>query len=289
MNNQNLNIQPENDPQLPLIAFQGEHGAYSEAAAFAHFGEQIRTRPCESFDQVFSLVEKGYVDLGLIPIENSLAGSIHRNYDLLMRHALNIIGEEYLRVRHCLIGMPEAQLYQINKVISHPQALAQCEGYLKRRGLASQPAYDTAGSVKLVKIGGDPSVAGIASKHAAQVYGMQILEEGIEDDTSNYTRFLAINRKPQPPEGEAKTSIVFTLNNQPGALFKALSVFSLRDIDLAKIESRPQIGRPWEYLFYIDFLGAVDEERCANALQNLGEFAPMLRVLGSYLRSKPGD
>jgi prephenate dehydratase len=269
------------------VAFQGEPGAYSEAAALAHFGPDIRTRPCESFDLVFSLVESGECERGLVPIENSLAGSIHRNYDLLMRHTLHITGEEFLRVRHCLIGMPGVKINQIKKVISHPQALAQCEGFLKRRGFASQTAYDTAGSVKLVKEGGDPSIAGIASRHAAQVYGMQILEEGIEDDTANFTRFLAISRQPQQPEGEAKTSIVFTLSNQPGALFKALSVFALRDLDLTKIESRPQIGRPWEYLFYIDFLGAISDLPCNNALKNLEEFAPMLRVLGSYARSKP--
>ena len=280
-------IQPDNkndDAQLPLVAFQGEHCAYSEAAAFAHFGEQIRTRPCESFDQVFSLVEKGYVDLGLIPIENSLAGSIHRNYDLLMRHALHIIGEEFLRVHHCLIGMPEAQLYQINKVISHPQALGQCAGYLKEKGIQPSPVYDTAGSVKMLKESGDTETAAIASKIAAEIYEMQILEEGIEDNQENYTRFLEIAKDPVSPQGEAKTSIVFTLKNEPGALFKSLSVFALREIDLTKIESRPLPGKPWEYLFYIDFIGAIGTDTATRALNHLEEYALMLRVLGSYPR-----
>jgi prephenate dehydratase len=265
------------------VAFQGEPGAYSEQAVFDYFGE-VGAQPCETFDDVFAAVTSGACEFGLIPIENSLAGSIHHNYDLLLRHDLHIVGEYFLRVRHCLIGLPGADIRKIRRVTSHPQALGQCAGYLRGLGAKTEPAYDTAGSVQLVKTLGDPTMAAIASRRAAEIYGMQILQEGIEDNPENYTRFLSISPTPVQPPAEAKTSIVFTLKNQPGALFKALSVFALRDIDLTKIESRPLAGKPWEYLFYIDFIGAMKDEPVKRALDHLGEYALMLRVLGSYPR-----
>jgi prephenate dehydratase len=225
-------------------------------------------------------------EAALIPIENSLAGSIHQNYDLLLQHKLHIVGEYLLRVRHCLIGFPGVKKGDIDRVISHPQALGQCAKYLRGLGVKVEPAYDTAGSVKMLKASGDRSTAAIASHRAAEIYSMHILQEGIEDNPENYTRFLAIHGDPVVPTGEAKTSIVFTLKNQPGALFKALSVFALRDIDLTKIESRPLQGKPWEYLFYIDFVGSVNESHVQKALDHLGEYAMMLRVLGSYPKFK---
>jgi prephenate dehydratase len=275
------------------VAFQGEPGAYSEAAALEHFGAETVAVPCETFDAVFASVESRVCDGGLVPIENSLAGSIHRNYDLLLQHALPIVGEHYLRVRHCLIARPGVELAEIRKVISHPQGLAQCEKYLRSLpGVKSEAVYDTAGSVKIIREQGDRSVAAIASRRAAEVYGMAILAEGIEDDPANFTRFLVIARhsmSPQPvvPGGDAKTSIVFTLRNVPGSLFKAMSVFALRDLDLTKIESRPLVGKPWEYLFYIDFAGSTADLAVSRALDHLGEYALMLRVLGSYPRHRP--
>ena len=267
------------------VAFQGEAGAYSEQAVFNYFG-QVETQPCESFDVVFDAVVSDACESALIPIENSLAGSIHQNYDLLLRHNLYIVGEYFLRVQHCLIAMPGVHKEEITKAISHPQALGQCAGYLRSHGIKAEQVYDTAGSVKMLRESGALDTAAIASRRAAELYGMQILEEGIEDNPENYTRFLAIQRESTVPEKDAKTSIVFTLKNQPGALFKALSVFALRDIDLTKIESRPLQGSPWEYLFYIDFIGVTHEEITKRALDHLGEYAVMLRVLGSYPRFK---
>ena len=267
------------------VAFQGEPGAYSELAVFNYFGD-VETLPCESFDAVFDAVNAQKCDAGLIPIENSLAGSIHQNYDLLLRNQLHIVGEYLLRVRHCLIAMPDVKMADIKKAISHPQALGQCAAYLRSHGIKAEQVYDTAGSVKILKESGDRDTAAIASRRAAELYGMNILEEGIEDNPENFTRFLAIRSEAVVPKEESKTSIVFTLKNQPGSLFKAMSVFALRDIDLTKIESRPLQGKPWEYLFYVDFIGATHEEISRRALDHLGEYAVTLRVLGSYPRFK---
>jgi len=233
------------------VAFQGEPGAYSEQAVFNYY-EEVDTLPCESFDVMFDSVVAGKSDLALVPIENSLAGSIHQNYDLLLRHDLHIVGEYLLRVHHCLISMPGVKMGEIKKAISHPQALGQCAGYLRSHGIKAEQVYDTAGSVKMLKESGS----------------------------------LAVGREAVVPAGEAKTSIVFTLKNMPGALFKALSVFALRDIDLTKIESRPLQGKPWEYLFYIDFVGSTSDDVSKRALDHLGEYAMTLRVLGSYPRFK---
>jgi prephenate dehydratase len=272
------------------VAFQGEPGAYSEAAALEHFGRDTLTLPCPSFDAVFAAVEEGRAGRGLIAIENSLAGSIHHNYDLLLRHSLSIVAEHYLRVQHCLIAAPGVVMEDLRKVISHPQALAQCDGYLRARGLSPEVFYDTAGAARHLKDAGLRDTAAIASRRAAEVYEMTVLAEGIEDNPANFTRFLIIAKEPEPVTNGVssayKTTIVFTLRNQPGSLFKALSVFALRDIDLTKIESRPLVGSPWEYLFYIDFSGSTADPAVTRALSHLEEYATTLRVLGSYIRNK---
>lgn len=268
-----------------MTAFQGEHGAYSEQAIFEHFGRSEQTLPCESFDDVFIAVVEGKCTYGFIPVENSLAGSIHHNYDLLLRYPLVVVGEHATRVSHCLIGLPGVQLSDIRKVVSHPQALAQCEHYLRSlKGVHTEPVYDTAGSVKIIQEQGDPSVAAIASHWAAELYHMNILVERIEDNPANFTRFQIIARAAEPAGEDAKTSIVFALKNEPGALFRAMSVFALRNIDLTKIESRPYVGKPWEYMFYIDLIGSQADENVRKALANLEEFSTFLRVLGSYPR-----
>ena len=266
------------------VAFQGERGAYSEMAARAALGSEIEPVPCRTFDDVFASVETGECDLGLVPIENSLAGSIHRNYDLLLRHALHIVGETQLRIEHCLIANPGVELSEIRVVRSHPQALAQCEHHLAEMGVTAEAAYDTAGSVRDLRDSGARDVAALASRLAAEIYGMVVLKEGMEDDRQNYTRFLVLAREPVDPSGESKTSIVFALRNSPGVLFRALACFALRDIDLTKIESRPIPGSRWEYRFYLDFIGSQHGGAGERALAHLAEMATELRVLGTYPR-----
>lgn len=268
------------------VAFQGERGAYSEEAAVQFFGEAIVPIPCASFDLVFDQVINGDSDYGIVPVENSLAGSIHRNYDLLLRHDLHIVGETAVRVIHSLIAHRGVKLEQVRRVFSHPQALAQCEKSLDRwPHLEREATYDTAGSVKLLKEQGILDGAAIASRRAAEIYDMEILAEGIEDNAENYTRFVVLSREAVAPHGPSKTSIVFSMANVPGALFKTLAVFALRDIDLTKIESRPLQGRAWDYFFYVDFAGGLHEQRCQNALNNLREITSFLKILGSYPRS----
>ena len=270
------------------VAFQGEPGAYSELAAYEYYGGDVITHPCQTFEEVFQAVASGKSDLGLLPVENSLAGSIHRNYDLMLRHDLHLVGEYHLRVIHCLLAAPGTGLGQIVKVHSHPQALAQCESNLERMQVEGVAEADTAGSARLVREMNDNRSAALASRRAAQVYELEILVEHMEDNPANYTRFLAVSQEPlsesDPQQGDFKTSVVFNLANKPGALFKALSVFALRDIDLTKIESRPIQGQLWEYMFYVDFAGHAEQTNCQRALDHLAELAPFLRTLGSYPR-----
>jgi prephenate dehydratase len=277
---------------MTSVAFQGEPGAYSEQAAFDFFGSVAQPVPRQSFDDVFGDVANGRADFGVVPVENSLGGSVHRNYDLLMRHNLQIVGEVIVRVRWFLYALPGVDLGGISRVISHWQALAQCEQTLSKLlpGAEREQVYDTAGSVKMLAEESRRDTAAIAGRRAHELYGLPILREGIEDDPTNFTRFIVLARdahdeSPHPGQAEHKTSIVFATRNQPGSLFRALAAFALRDIDLTKIESRPLQGSPWEYLFYLDFAGRADDPDCRRALDHLREFATLLRVLGSYPRA----
>src|SRR5438477_2148496 len=264
------------------IAYQGELGAFSEAAA-RRVSLDADLVACRSFEEVFTAVTGGPAGYGVLPIENSIGGSIHRNYDLLLEHQLPIVGEVELPVVHQLLACPGTTLANLRRIYSHPQALAQCERFLRTlTGVEIIATYDTAGSAKLVAGERLTDAAAIASARAGEVFGLVPLADGIQDYDDNITRFIVVGRRPIDAAPADKTTVVFTVPNAPGALFKALSVFSLRDVDLTKLESRPIPGRPWEYLFYVDLASARDELRCARALTHLGEFAPTLRVLGSY-------
>jgi len=264
------------------IAYQGEPGAFSEAAA-RRIDAEAQLVPCRSFEEVFESVDAGPSAYGVLPIENSIGGSIHRNYDLLLAHELPIFAEVELPVVHHLLALPGATLGGLRRVYSHPQGLAQCERFLRTlTGVEIIATYDTAGSAKMVADAGSTESAAIASARAGEVFGLTALASSIQDFDDNITRFLVIGRRPLKHAIADKTTIVFTLPNEPGALFKALSVFALRGVDLTKLESRPIPGRPWEYLFYVDLAAARDELTCARALSHLAEFAPMLRTLGSY-------
>lgn len=264
------------------IAIQGELGSFSHEAAEAML-PAARVVPCARSVEVFERVQRGSVGGAVIPIENSLAGSVAEHFDLLLSRNVHIVSEFRLRIVHNLIALPGTKMRDVRRVFSHPVALDQCRDlFAKNRKLEAVPFYDTAGSVKHVVGTRLRDAAAIASRRAAEVYQGEILKAGIEDDKRNFTRFFLIRRgKPRAARNAGKTSLAFGLKNVPGALFKALSVFALRDISLSKIESRPMRGRPWEYVFFVDLLRG-DDEAARNALRHLGEIAELVKVLGIY-------
>jgi len=270
------------------IAFQGELGAFSQAAVYQLFGKSVPVLPCPTFETTFRALMSGKAAAAVIPIENTLAGSVHENYDHLLRFDVRIVAETNVRIVHNLIAAPGVQRKNVRKVYSHPVALNQCLKFFARNpGIEKVPFYDTAGSVKMIMAEGLKDAAAIASEIAAGTYGATILKAEIEDDRRNFTRFFRLQKasaKPLPAPGRQnwKTSIVFTTRNKPGALFRGLSAFALRDVNLTKIESRPLRGKPWEYLFYLDVDGREKDTNVANALRHLGELADFIRVLGSY-------
>jgi len=275
-------------------AFQGERGAFSQQAVYQLLGPKTKVAPCARFEDAFRALVERRVSAAVIPIENTLAGSVHENYDHLLNFDVRITGETNVRIVHNLIALPGTSFQKIRRVYSHPVALNQCLSFFARNPQIERvPFYDTAGSVKMLAEEKPPGAAAIASAVAAEIYGARILRRSIEDDHRNFTRFFLLRRsswKGKLPRAAKnvpwKTSLVFTTRNIPGALFRALSAFSLRDINLAKIESRPLRGRPWEYLFYLDLLGHIEEPRVANALRHLQELADFLRVLGCYQPSR---
>ncbi len=264
------------------IAIQGELGSFSQEAAEA-IVPSAKVVPCARSREVFDRLVRGTVGGAVIPIENSLAGSVAEHLDLLLSREVYIVREFRLRIVHNLIASPGTKLRDLRRVLSHPVALDQCRDlFAKNPKLEPVPFYDTAGSVKHVVGERLRDAAGIASRRAAEVYGGTILKAGIEDDKKNFTRFFLIHRgKPRATRNANKTSLAFSLKNIPGVLFRALSVFALRDISLSKIESRPMRGRPWEYVFFVDLLRG-DDEAARNALRHLDEVAELVKVLGIY-------
>jgi prephenate dehydratase len=272
------------------VAFQGELGAFSQQAIQQLLGKKAVPVPHQRFDQAFAALKSGSVHAAMIPVENTLAGSVHENYDLQLKYPFVITAETNVRVIHNLIAPAGVAFRSIQTVYSHPVALNQCLDFFAHNPKIQRvPFYDTAGSVKMVMADRPPGAAAIASELAAQTYGGHILKRGIEDDRQNFTRFVLLEpagARPRTLPGAAKkhwkTSLVFSTKNVPGALFRALSALALRDVNLIKIESRPLRGKPWEYMFYLDLVGRQQDLPVRNALNHLGELADFLRILGSY-------
>ena len=268
---------------MVTVAYQGEQGAFSEEAARRFFGPRVRLVPKESFKDVFEYATKHPKDFAILPIENSVFGSVHQNYDLLLRHRLHIIGEIKLRIELHLMALPGVPMKNIRSVYSHSQALGQCEEYIRSMKKVNVVAfYDTAGSAKMVREQNRLDAAAIASVRAARTYGLSILKRNIESNHHNYTRFIVLSMNADRAKRPEKTSLVFAVKDQPGTLFKALAVFALREINMLKIESRPHVGKPWEYLFYLDVEGSPMELRVQQALKHLNELTTFVRVLGAY-------
>ena len=276
----------KNVQQTTRVAFQGEIGAYSEEAAFNYFGDAAEIVPYDSFDKVFKAVSEGDAEFGVVPVENSLEGSISQVYDLLLDSPLRVYGEVKLRVVHCLIANLDTQLGLIKKVYSHPQALGQCRNFLRHMNFELIPSYDTAGSVKMIKEKGLEDGAAIASARAAEIYGMNIISKGIEDNPNNFTRFFVLSSKDASSSGNNKASIVFSVKHKPGALYLSLRELALRNINLTKIESRPTRQKPWEYNFYLDCEGYKNEKELYEALDILEKNSIFVKLLGSYPRAE---
>ena len=276
----------------PKVAFQGERGAYGEMATLQYFSD-VKLLPLKSFQDVFDAAENGKVEYIVVPLENSIEGSINEIYDLLLQTKMTVVGEIYQRVRHCLIANRGAKM--IRYVHSHPQALAQCRAYLQNKGLKPMPTYDTAGAAKMIKENKMADSTAIASKRAAELYDMEILDEGIEDRKNNYTRFFVLSPKkkksgksdPHDIGGHShKTSIIFSVRHVPGALFGILGEFAVRKINLTKIESRPTKETPWEYNFYVDFEGHLQNKTVHEVLLSIKQKTSYIKILGSYKKAE---
>ena len=276
----------------PKVAFQGERGAYGEIATLQYF-HHVKLLPLKSFQDVFDAAESGKVEYIVVPLENSIEGSINEIYDLLLQTKMNVVGEIYQRVRHCLIANRGTKM--IRYVHSHPQALAQCRAYIQNKGFRPVPTYDTAGAAKMIKENKMADSAAIASKRAAELYDMEILDEGIEDRKNNYTRFFVLSPK-KKNRGRSvshdigghdhKTSIIFSVRHVPGALFGILGEFAIRKINLTKIESRPTKETPWEYNFYVDFEGHLQNKAVREALLSIKPKTSYIKILGSYKKAE---
>ena len=267
---------------MTRVAYQGVVGAYSQQAARQRFGPEAETVPQPTFADVFRSVEIGDCDYGMLPVENSVAGSVNQSYELLVEHDLRIFAEVILRVRHMLLAPTGTTRESIRVVRSHPQALAQCRRYIACLGLEPQAAADTAGAAHDLVRSPEAGVAVIASEAAAGLTGLEILDRGIEDAPTNFTRFFVLSREDAPRAQRSKTSLVFTTPHQPGALHDCLGEFASRKVSLSKIESRPRPNRPWQYLFYLDFEGHCRDPKCEAALLGLLLRSSFVKMLGSY-------
>lgn len=267
---------------MTRVAFQGVAGAYSEEAIRRFFGSEVDGVPCRTLADIFFAVERHDADHGMLPVENAVAGSVTRSYELLMEHDLRIYAEVILRVRHMLLALPGVQLSDLKRVRSHPQALAQCQRYLERHGLEPDPAFDTAGGARDLAADPEPGSAAIASELAAELYGLEILDRAIEDFPFNYTRFFVLALEDPPRAQRNKTSLVFTTPHRPRSLYECLGEFAKRDVNLTKIESRPRLNQPWQYIFYLDFEGHCQDPKCEAAIMGLLRRSSFVKLLGSY-------
>lgn len=267
---------------MPIVAFQGLTGAYSESAIFQFFGPDTKTMPSHTLEGIFEAVETGRADLGIIPVENALAGSVPRAYELLMERDLRIQAEIIMRVQHTLMAAPGVKLKNLKKVRSTQLSLQQCEKFINRNGLEQVVSFDTAGAARELAAKPEKDLGVIASKLAAQIYGLDILEEEIEDAAFNYTRFFVLGSEDPPRAQRCKTSLIFSARHLPGSLYHCLGEFAERNLNLTKIESRPRRDRPWQYLFYLDFEGHWQDAAAEAALLGLLRQASFVKMLGSY-------
>ena len=267
---------------MTSVAFQGVSGAYSETAIYQYFGPNTQTIGCASLVEVFQAVETNRVDLGILPVENALTGSHPQAYELLMERDLRIQAEIIMRVQHTLMATPGAKLSSLQRVRSSSQSLRQCEKFIERHNLDEIPAFDTAGSARYLAENPEPDMGVIASKLAAQIYQLDIIEEDIQDAPFNYTRFFLLGNEDPPRAQRSKTSLIFSARHLPGSLYHCLGEFAERNINLTKIESRPRRNRPWQYLFYLDFEGHWQDPVAEAALLGLLRRAGFVKMLGSY-------
>ena len=265
---------------MKSVSFQGERGAYSEAASLSFFGNEVKAVPCSTFANALQNTENDTSDYSILPVENSLEGSVGESNDLLLTTNLTVVGEIYHRVHHCLIGT--GSIGGIDTVYSHPQALGQCRKFIQENSLKTIPSYDTAGSVKIIKDLNKNNVACIASKNAAEIYDVSVIKEGIEDNANNYTRFLVFSKEKNNKTENNKTSIIFSVKHEVGTLHQIISEFYQHKINLTKIESRPNKNTAWEYNFYVDFEGHQDDPAIKDVLQKLRDDTTFLKILGSY-------
>lgn len=270
-----------------VVAFQGEPGAYSEDACFKYFGKGVRTKPLPDFQLVFEAVEHDRVTHAVVPVENSIEGSVAQVNDLLLDHDLSISGEVIVPVRHYLMAYDDASIDSIKEVMSHPQALGQCRKFLAAHPeWRLTPSYDTAGSARIVSELKRLDLAAIASKRAASVYKLKILKDEIQSESVNFTRFFVLEKNPPPVKEANKTSIVFATKNVPGALYNCLGEFASRGVNLSKLESRPRKNKPWVYVFYADFEGSMDDPNCHAAIGGLLRTGAFVKILGSYKKAE---